>query len=344
MILLRSILFPFTLLYDAVTRFRNHLYNIGHKRAFRFEVPVIGVGNLNVGGSGKTPMIEYLIRLLMPANNISILSRGYGRVTRGLRFAKDNETARTLGDEPLQFFRAFEHKVHVVVCEDRAFAIPNILQEFPNTNLILMDDSFQHRSVNPQLNILLTEHAYPFFKDYVMPFGRLREARIGSRRADVIVVTKCPSKISDSDMDQMTLTINKVAGKKPVFFTAIRYGQPTLFGESSRSLTSDVILVSGIANPKIFEAYAHDKFNLIKHFSFKDHHRYNTEELLKIREFVLGVGRPVSILTTEKDMVRLIDPEFAEIIMAMPWFYLPIETVFLKDGSEFDKLVTQVIR
>ena len=135
MMLLRILLFPFTLLYDAITRFRNHLYNIGYKHSFRFEVPLIGVGNLNVGGSGKTPMIEYLIKLLMPENNISILSRGYGRLTRGLRFANDKETARTIGDEPLQFFRSFKDKVNVVVCEDRAFAIPNILQEFSQTNL-----------------------------------------------------------------------------------------------------------------------------------------------------------------------------------------------------------------
>ncbi|MBK5280267.1 MAG: tetraacyldisaccharide 4'-kinase, partial [Bacteroidia bacterium] len=179
-VLLRILLFPFTLLYDGITRFRNHLYNIGYSHSFRFEIPVIGVGNLNVGGSGKTPMIEYLVRLFMANRQIAILSRGYGRVTRGLRFAKESETARTFGDEPLQFFRSFQGKVNVVVCEDRAFAIPNILQEHPQTDLILLDDSFQHRSVNPQLNILLTEYAAPFYQDFLMPFGKLREARIGS--------------------------------------------------------------------------------------------------------------------------------------------------------------------
>ena len=339
MILLRILLFPFTLLYNAVTRFRNHLYDIGNKRSFRFEIPVIGVGNLNVGGAGKTPMIEYLIRLLMRENNISILSRGYGRITRGLRFAKDNETARTIGDEPLQFFRSFKDKVNVVVCEDRAFAIPNILQEYPETNLILMDDSFQHRSVNPQLNILLTEYASPFYKDYVLPFGKLREARLGASRADIIVVTKCDANIPVLEIEDITLSITKIAGDKPVFFTAIQYGKPVLFGATPNDFYPEVVLVSGIANSKIFEDYAQKNFKVSRHFSFNDHHRYSKGELIAIRDFVHGLVKPISIVTTEKDMVRLIDPEFSEIILDMPWYYLPIETVFLKDGAEFDKLV-----
>ena len=344
MMLLRILLFPFTLLYDAITRFRNHLYNIGYKHSFRFDVPLIGVGNLNVGGSGKTPMIEYLIKLLMPGNNISILSRGYGRLTRGLRFANDKETARTIGDEPLQFFRSFKDKVNVVVCEDRAFAIPTILQEFPETSLVLMDDSFQHRAVNPQLNILLTEYALPFYKDYVMPFGKLREARIGSCRADIIVVTKCNSKISDSEMKDITLTINGISGDKPVFFSAIQYGNPISFGGNFTTATPDIILVSGIANHNSFENYARTKFNVIKHFAYKDHHRYTKDELANIKEFLLALGKPISILTTEKDMVRLVDLEFSEIVSGLPWFYIPIESVLLKDGSEFDNLVRQAIK
>jgi tetraacyldisaccharide 4'-kinase len=330
--------------YDAITRFRNHLYNIGYKRSFRFEIPVIGVGNLIVGGSGKTPMIEYLIRRLMSENRISILSRGYGRVTRGLRFAKDNETARTLGDEPLQFFRAFKDKVNVVVCEDRAFAIPNILQEFPQTTVILMDDSFQHRSVNPQLNILLTEYNSPFHKDYVMPFGKLREARVGSGRADVIVVTKCHFGISNSEIEEMTTAMQRIAGRKPVFFTTIQYGSPISFGNASHPLPDDAILVSGIANSRIFEEYARRHHNVRRHFAFKDHHRYSREEVQRIKEYAIGFGKPVCILTTEKDMVRLIDPEFSELIKSLSWFYLPIETVFLKGGSDFDELVTRALK
>ena len=344
MLLLRILLFPLAILYDGVTRVRNHLFNIGHRRSFRFEVPVIGVGNLTVGGAGKTPMIEYLIRLLATKNNISILSRGYGRVTRGLRFANNNETARTFGDEPLQLFKSYKDKVNVVVCEDRAFAIPHILQEFPQTNLILMDDAFQHRSVNPEMNILLTEYASPFYTDYVMPSGKLREARVGASRADVIIVTKCPAEISDSEMEEMTLAIQKRAGKKQVFFTSIKYGQPISFEGHSTSLNTEIILLSGIANHKIFESYANANFRVVRHFFFKDHHRYTQEELQKIKAFALSLDRPISILTTEKDRMRLIDPEFSEFINTMPWFCLPMETVFIKNGSEFDELMTQVTR
>jgi len=345
MLFLRILLFPFAVLYDGITRLRNHLYNIGHRRSFRFEVPVVGVGNLNVGGSGKTPMIEYLVKLLMNRSHISILSRGYGRITRGLRFANDKETARTFGDEPLQFFRAFKDKINVVVCEDRAFAIPNILQQFPDTNLILMDDSFQHRSVNPQLNIMLTEHGSPFYRDYVMPFGKLREARMGSSRADVIVVTKCPAEIPDSEMAEMSRAICEVAGAKKIFFSSIRYGKPVSFEGSQNGIemSSDIVLISGIANSTVFETYASTNFNVIKHFSFRDHHRYTSSELLAIKEFVQGFGKPLSILTTEKDMVRLIDPDFTDIIRGLSCFYLPIETVFVKNGSEFDELVSHAI-
>jgi len=344
MMLLRILLFPVTLLYDAITRFRNHLYNIGYKPSFRFEVPLIGVGNLNVGGSGKTPMIEYLIRLLKIEHKITILSRGYGRETRGLRFANEKESARTIGDEPLQFFRSFKDEVNVVVCEDRAFAIPHILQEFPDTNLVLMDDSFQHRSVNPKLNILLTEYAVPFYKDYVMPFGKLREARIGSCRADVIVVTKCEAKISLTEMDDITSAIHKISGDKPVFFSTIRYGDPIFISTNFNRITPDVILVSGIANHAHFETYARTKFNVIKHFPFRDHHRYTKDELVSIKNYLTTIGKPISILTTEKDMARLLDPEFSEIVSDLPWFYIPIEIVFLKDGSEFDNLVTRTIK
>ncbi len=344
MIVLRILLFPFTLVYDGITRLRNYLYNIGHKRSFRFEVPVIGVGNLNVGGSGKTPMIEYLVRLLMTSNNISILSRGYGRITRGLRFAKENETARTLGDEPLQFFKSFKGKVNVIVCEDRAFAIPNILQEFPETNLILMDDSFQHRSVNPQLNIMLTEYATPFYRDHVMPLGKLREARVGSSRADIIVVTKCTPNISDSEMNEMANSIHAIAGDKPVFFTSIQYGKPVSFGKVDQPLTNDVVLISGIANHQILDSYVCKTFNVLKHFSFNDHHRYSTKEMESIKSFVLQQNKPVSVLTTEKDMVKLIDEEFSDLIKSLPIFYLPIETKFIKDGPDFDKRVTDAIK
>src|SRR5258706_3745257 len=190
--MMRPLLFPFSILYDLVTRIRNRLYDIGHKKSFRFETTVVGVGNLNVGGSGKTPMIEYLVKLLLPQHKVATLSRGYGRKTSGLRFATKSDTADTLGDEPFQFFRKFDHEVLVTVGEDRAYAIPNILLHRPLTDIILMDDAFQHRAVDPQLSILLTDYRQPFYSDWVLPAGNLREARAGAHRSDVVVITKCP--------------------------------------------------------------------------------------------------------------------------------------------------------
>jgi tetraacyldisaccharide 4'-kinase len=339
---MRLLLLPFSILYDLITRIRNHLYDIGHKKSFRFETMVVGVGNLNVGGSGKTPMIEYLIKLLVPHHKVATLSRGYGRRTRGLRFATEGDTAATLGDEPFQFFRKFGHDVQVTVGEDRAFAIPNILNDSPLTDVILMDDAFQHRAVDPQLSILLTEYRHPFYNDWVLPAGNLREARAGARRSDVIVITKCPDDTTLEMRVAMEKSVQPYAPGKPVFFTALQYGSPITFGaEQPRS--SEIVLVSGIANSHALEEYMASRFTLLRHFCYRDHHRYDLADLQAIHEFCRQLKKPVDIVTTEKDMVKLIDPQFKEAIDSMPWFYLPVQISFLKDGSDFDRVVLHAI-
>ena len=340
---MRTLLFPFSILYDLITRIRNHLYDIGHKKSFRFETMVVGVGNLNVGGSGKTPMIEYLIKLLLPQHKVSTLSRGYGRNTRGLRFATESDTAATLGDEPFQFFRKFDHEVQVTVSEDRAFAIPNILNQSPMTDVILMDDAFQHRAVDPQLSILLTDYRHPFYSDWVLPAGNLREARAGAHRSDVVVITKCPENTSPETRLVMEKSVQRHAPGKPVFFTALHYGSAIAFG-AEQVCSSEIVLVSGIANSKNLEEYVASQFALLRHFRYGDHHRYDLADLHTIHEFCLAVQRPVSIVTTEKDMVKLIDPQFKEVIDPMPWFYLPVQISFLENGSDFDRLVLHSIK
>ncbi len=340
--MMRPLLFPFSILYDLVTRIRNRLYDIGHKKSFRFETTVVGVGNLNVGGSGKTPMIEYLIKLLLPHHKIATLSRGYGRKTNGLRFATKSDTAATLGDEPFQFFRKFDHDVLVTVGEDRAFAIPNILNHRPETDVILMDDAFQHRAVDPQLSILLTDYRYPFYNDWVLPAGNLREARTGAHRSDVVVVTKCPGDTASEERVAMEKSVQRYAPGKPVFFTAFHYGTPIAFG-AEQLLLSEIVLVSGIANSDTLEEYVGLNFRLLHHFRFPDHHRYSLRDLQAIQEFCRGLKKPVSLITTEKDMVKLIDPQFQAAIDSMPWFYLPVQIAFLKDGSDFDRLVLHTI-
>jgi tetraacyldisaccharide 4'-kinase len=340
MVIIQLLLFPFAAVYDAITRVRNHLYSIGHKKSFRFQTMVISVGNLSAGGSGKTPMIEYLIRLLNPPNNLATLSRGYGRKTRGIRFAVENDRAATIGDEPVQLFRKFGSRIRVTVGEERAQAIPTILLQFPETDAILMDDAFQHRTVDPQLSILLTEYARPFYKDFVLPMGRLRESRKGASRADIIVVTKCPVTLSEDEMERIRGSAQPYANGKPVFFAGLDYDQPVPF-RLGDTFSPKVILVSGIAHAELFEEYAASKFTVIQHFKFADHYSYSAKDLKMVAEFCRRQSEKPVILTTEKDMVKIIDLLSSDPIPEIFWFYLPVRTAFLKNGPDFDKLVLQ---
>jgi tetraacyldisaccharide 4'-kinase len=329
-------------LYDAITRLRNHLFDSGLKPSFEFETRVISVGNLAVGGTGKTPMTEYLIRILCKDFKISTLSRGYGRRTKGLRFGSSDDTATTLGDEPYQLYRKFNHQVTVAVGEDRAFAIPNILQQFPETEIILMDDAFQHRFVKPQLSILVSEFNNPFYADFVMPLGRLREARKGAARADLIVFTKCPKEATKEEFDLRIKGSKKYAGNKPIFFASIRYSLPINFGNLLAKVSTQVILVTGIANANVFKEYVAKNYKVVKHFEFIDHHRYSINDLNTIHEYLKKYPE-ASILTTEKDMVKLIDKSFAEILTTAPWFYIPIELFFVEGGDRFENSVRHTI-
>lgn len=341
MSILRFLLFPFSVLYNMVTRVRNHLYNIGYKHQIEFNRAVISVGNLNVGGSGKTPMIEYLIRLLQTHYRLATLSRGYGRKTKGVRLAGTEDTARTIGDEPFQYFRKFGNEVCVTVGEDRALGITEILFQQPDTRVILLDDAFQHRAVKPGFSILLTEYRKPFFKDFVLPMGLLREARSGADRADVIIVTKCPAATSQAQRDEFRQGIHRYAKNKTIFFSSIRYGTPQPINGKEWQIPLQVVIVSGIAQSKIFEAHLRSLYNVVKHFEFPDHHFYARQHIQQIHNFCRLQSQPTSIITTEKDMVRLL-PFREELTFA--WFYIPIEMIFIENGSEFDTLIHKAIQ
>ncbi len=329
--MLRLLLFPFAIVFDVVTRVRNHLYNIGHKPSFRFEVPIICVGNLNVGGSGKTPMTEYLIRLLSPTHRMATLSRGYGRRSRGFRIANAADNSTTIGDEPFQVYRKFGSKVCVAVGEDRAFAIPYILHEHEDIDVIVLDDAFQHRSVNPHFSVLLTEYNRPFTRDFVLPAGDLREARRGASRADAIVVTKCPAKAS---IASITTEVQRYAPGKPVFFSRISYGTPVPFGALNQP-SGKIILVTGIANPDPLHEYLKARFEVAQHMKFADHHVFTDAEV-KNMHYEAALNQELCLFTTEKDMVRLLQfPSIAE----HRWFYIPVEMEFVENGAEFDSLV-----
>jgi tetraacyldisaccharide 4'-kinase len=334
MSVIKVLLWPLACLYNIAAKLRNYLYDIDHTPSFAFEAMVISVGNLNVGGSGKTPMIEYLVRLLKDDYRVAILSRGYGRKTKGFRLANGEDDASTLGDEPYQYVRKFGSQVMVAVGEERALAIPTLLNQQVEPQVILLDDAFQHRSVVPQFSILLTEASKPFYKDFVLPLGRLRESRSGAKRADMIIVTKCHQAVRVEQRE-----IKQYAGEKPVFFTGLDYkdAQP-FFG--NEKIGNSVVLVSGIANSSLLVQYVSTRYQLIKHFNFSDHHLYTDSEIQSIEAMAQN---GVSILTTEKDMVKLVAKKFSSKLQHSRWFYLPIETKFIENGAEFDKTVCVAI-
>ncbi len=344
--LIALILSPFTFIYYLVTRFRNHLFNIGYKRSFKFETRVIGVGNLSVGGTGKSPMVEYLIRLLSSENQVVTLSRGYGRRSKGFRIATDDDNAQSLGDEPYQFFLKYQQQVKVAVGEERALAIPEILFKYPETDVILLDDAYQHRTVKPNLNILLMDFNKPFYRDFVLPGGRLREPRIGAKRADVIVVTKCPPDLSTDQMALVNGKLDKYKNDKaPVFFSAITYQSPiAIMGSKMCEWQPNVFLLAGIANPLPFESYVTTQFNLVGKKYFKDHHEYRPKDLQEIGLSLQQMSsKNLVILTTEKDMVKLLSPALQAEIKDLPIFYLPIQSYFLKNGHIFDGIIKTAI-
>src|SRR5688500_17872842 len=338
--MLKVLLFPFAVLYDAITTIRNRLYDLGYKPAARFEIPIIAVGNLAVGGTGKTPMIEYLIRLLSAQFSIATLSRGYGRETRGIRIASSTDNALTLGDEPYQFYRKFAHEIVVAVGEERALAIPYILQQHPDTDIILMCDAIQHRKVKPSFQVLLTDCNNPFYKDFLLPAGTLRESAKGADRADIIIVTKCSSDISGDAMMKMEKAIRDYA-EKPIFFTTIRYGSPIALGHVHPP-SDRVILLSGIANHHTLEQYVAANYTLVRHFAFPDHHVYTDEDLRPVSE--LAAREKAIVLTTEKDAVKLDMSQLKPVISSVPFFYLPIQMEFLKNGKDFDEMVLNVLK
>jgi tetraacyldisaccharide 4'-kinase len=343
MSVLKFLLLPFAMLYDVIMGVRNKLYDMKLKPSTSFDIPVISVGNLAVGGTGKTPMTEHLIRVLSPQYKVATLSRGYGRKTKGFKIANEQDDASTIGDEPFQIYKKFSKDVHVAVGEERALAIPTLLQEHSEIEVVILDDAFQHRSVIPGLSILLTECNRPFFDDHILPYGRLREGPEGANRAHVIIVTKCPSNFEEEKMMRMEQEI-RTYSPKPVFFSRIRYNDPVPFGDPTKKISRNIILLTAIANAQILEEYIQKNFTLIKHFSFRDHYVFKASDLEEVEQLLKAKsGESISIITTEKDKVKLERNELKPYLSRLPIFYLPIETEFLRNGKDFDALVTSFL-
>ncbi len=324
-------------------QFRNHLYDIEYKPVFRFDTRVISVGNLSMGGTGKTPFVEYLLRFLISKNyenKISTLSRGYGRKTSGFRIANKNDDPKSIGDEPFQIYKKFENKAHVTVGEDRVLAIPSILQDFPENEIIILDDAFQHRSVKPNLSILLTDYSSLFYKDYVLPSGTLREGRSGVKRAEVVVVTKCPKDISLKEKNEIRVKINSYT-KNEVFFTSINYERP-IPSVGDKGLGNKVILVTGIAHAHHFKEFLlREGVEILRHFDFADHHHFSVKEIQEIES--LAEQENATIITTEKDWVRLISMPELSTSFRTRLFYVPIMVQFLDDEESFHRILEDSI-
>ncbi|WP_114749103.1 tetraacyldisaccharide 4'-kinase [Pleomorphovibrio marinus] len=343
------LLIPFSLMYRAATDLRNHLFDLGIKKSSSFEIPLIVIGNLSVGGTGKTPMVEWLITKLKDTYSLAMLSRGYRRKTNGFQLANAHTRVEEIGDEPFQVFQKFHPNVRVAVGEERALAIPMILAEHPETQVILLDDAYQHRYVSGDLNILLTTFDRPFFSDHLLPLGRLRESRKGSNRANIIIVTKCPDQISAGEKQYFIREIHKYASAgTPVFFAGVRYHAPIPLFEKGNfpSNAKKVLVLSGIANNENLIRTVSKTHEVLENISFADHHQYKKEDMeliqRKFREH--RMENPV-LLTTEKDAVKLKQQEFLPYLKEIPIFALPIGMDFKKeDATEILSLVQQSIR
>ncbi len=340
---LRYLLFPFAAIYGLITIARNSLYNARIFKSSSFDLPVICVGNLSMGGTGKTPHTEYLIRLLKDEFKVATLSRGYGRKTSEFVLADENATALTIGDEPLQYYRKFKD-IHVAVEKKRVIGVLFALHHAEDTEVIVLDDAFQHRALKAGLNILLTDYNRPFYKDQLLPVGELREQRKGVNRADLVVVTKCPTSLTDEKRNEIVQSIP--LDEENIFFSTIRY-KGIYQGASGKPLEEalnehKVLLVTGIANPKPIEKHLRDQGVDFDAIHYGDHHKFKKKDVQNIsKKFDTFTASKKLILTTEKDFSRmLLIPEFEK----LPIFCLEIEIALLKDKEQFDKKILDYVR
>lgn len=329
--ILRILLFPIVPIYFLVTWLRNRLYDSGIKSSKAYDFPVICVGNLSTGGTGKTPMIEYLIRLLSNKNKVATLSRGYKRVTKGFILADQTSNVDTIGDEPFQFYNKFS-EIYVAVDEDRQHGISELRELQPQLEVVLLDDAYQHRKVKAGFNILLTSFNSLYVNDIVLPTGNLREPKLGAKRADVIVVTKCPSDLSDVKKQSILKRI-RPQSYQHVFFSTIKYSDKVFSATQQNPLEKlpSFTLVTGIANATPLVDFLNSKQLIFEHLEYGDHYNFTIKDIEKLE-------KKSCILTTEKDFMRLNAVESLQSKL----HYIPIEVVIDK-AEEFNKLIAQFV-
>jgi tetraacyldisaccharide 4'-kinase len=333
MIILRYLLFPFAVLYGWITSVRNFLYDTKILKSYSFDVPVIVVGNLSVGGTGKTPQIEYLIRLLSPNYKLATLSRGYKRKSKGFILANSNANAEILGDEPFQIHQKFP-QIQVAVDADRKNGIEQLLSSKLKPEVILLDDAFQHRRVKAGFYILLSAYADLFYNDFMLPKGNLRESRSGIKRANVIIITKCPKDLSE--IAQKVIKV-KIGAEVSVFFSYIDYDY-LVYNQNERKKLSEImsldkLVVAGIAKPEPF--FKHLNVTNGECMVFPDHHFFTEKDIQQIEE----KAKNKIIITTEKDYVRLSNKN-----LKAPIYYLPIKSSFVTNNEFFDSEVLNFVK
>lgn len=332
---IKNALLPLSWIYGAVTDIRNFLFDKGILHSEKVLQKVIVVGNLTVGGTGKTPVIEYLTRLLSKQIPLAILSRGYGRDTRGFIEADSNASAATIGDEPFQFYSKFNREAIVVVCEKRVEGARKIHEKHPDVKLLLLDDAFQHRAIQRDLNILLNDYNRPFYEDYPFPAGRLRERRHGARRADAVVVTKCPANLPAAEKENIIENIRRYTRPGvPVFFATTRYDVPLSYEGGTVEL-KNVKMTAGIANPQPFAAYLTTRFSVTDQKVFPDHHNYTPSD---VEDLIKNLKNDTFVVTTEKDMVKL-KPLVVAKGCAARFAYVPVSVDFGDDEQAFAQWV-----
>jgi len=333
--LLRILLFPFAVLYGLITSIRNLLFNKGILKSTSFDIPVIAVGNLSVGGTGKTPQIEYLIRLLSDKYKIATLSRGYKRKSEGFVLADSTSNAEILGDEPFQFYQKFPN-IQVAVDANRTNGITQLLSQKEKPQIILLDDAYQHRKVKAGFYILLTSYDDLYADDFMLPTGNLRESRSGANRAKIVIVTKCPKNLSGEKQNEIRNKL-QLSSSQQLYFTFIDYDD-AIYGQEEKIAVNEIkneskLLLAGIAKPEPFFKYLKNEND--ECLAFPDHHHFSDADLDSIQ----NKAQSKKIITTEKDYVRLKNSKLVSQL-----YYLPIKSTFINHEQNFNATILEYVK
>jgi tetraacyldisaccharide 4'-kinase len=343
---MRILLLPIALLYHIVLTLRHKLYDWHFFKVTRFEKPVICVGNLRLGGTGKTPHTEYLVNLLKGTYSVATLSRGYGRKTKGFLLANDTSTSEDLGDEPLHYFRKFPG-IQVAVDEDRVDGVRKLLLSPYNAEVVLLDDAFQHRSLKAGLNILLTEYGHLYTDDFLFPAGTLRDVRSAAKRAHLIVVSKAPKELSETEKTQIIRKLKPLEHQK-VFFSYMEYAPLQALNPKAERFGNEpadaIVAFCGIAHPEPFVEELKKQYKTVDFVPFADHHPYTEEDLKSImKRFENLRGEKKNIITTEKDAARLTNSPYLCMFESAPLYALPVKVRFIEE-EKFNNEIIEYVR